>query len=170
MHRQSEIKMARLSFRSHFHRDPDLSTGRAGNKGNSAVKKNKSQRFGPSGDRSSHWRFFLFLFFFKDPHLAFVSHCSRIHLSLISLLLGRRKHLQPALLWIFALLGDDVRGWDMKNAWAVCICLSWVMQLWWNSGGLFSFFFLFLFQLPNVSLATSWLKQRNREKKKLTLQ
>lgn len=39
MHRQSEIKMARLSFRSHFHRDSELSTSRAGIKGNSTVKK-----------------------------------------------------------------------------------------------------------------------------------
>lgn len=106
MHRQSEIKMARLSFRSHFHRDPDLSTDRAGNKGNSAVKKITAVWTVRGPEQALQ----VFFFFSKDPHLAFVSHCSRIHLSLISLLLGRRKHLQPALLWIFALLGDDVLG------------------------------------------------------------
>lgn len=108
MHRQSEIKMARLSFRSHFHRDPDLSTGRAGIKGNSTVKKKITAVWTVRGPEQTLQVFFLF--FFQRSTLGFclprLQDSSLTHIAPT----GALRHLQPALLWIFALLGDDVLG------------------------------------------------------------
>lgn len=65
--------MAPLSFRSHFHRDPDLSTGRAGNKGKSAVKKKKKKITAVWTVRGPEQalQVFFFLVFFQRSTLGF---------------------------------------------------------------------------------------------------